>query len=79
VLIPIYGFAEGDSLGLLVLVQDTDSVARLGSTLAQAACMRVTPNPRARVRHAGKFLDPNLTVAESGLTPLARIDLVSER
>jgi hypothetical protein len=78
-LIPLYGFAEGDSLGLLVLVQDTDSVATLGATLAQAAAVRVAPKPRSRVRFAGKLLDPTLTVAESGLTPLARIDLVSER
>jgi hypothetical protein len=78
-LIPLYGFAEGDSLGLLVLVQDTDSVATLGATLAQAAAVRVVPKPRSRVRFAGKLLDPALTVAESGLTPLARIDLVSER
>ena len=77
-LIPLYGFAQGDSLGLLVLVQDTDTVAMLGATLAQAAAVRVAPAAASRVRFAGKLLDPDVTVAEAGLTPLARIDLVSE-
>jgi hypothetical protein len=77
-LIPLYGFAQGDSLGLLVLVQDTDTIATLGATLAQAAAVRVPPAPKSRVCHAGRVLDPAATVASSGLTPLARVDLVNE-
>lgn len=77
-LIPLYGFATGDSLGVLVLVQDTDTIATLGKTLSQAANMRVAPPKKSRICHAGKALDPESTVAESGLTPLARVDLVKE-
>jgi hypothetical protein len=77
-LIPLYGFARGDCLGLLVLVQDTDTVATLASTISQAAAVRVRAPKKARVCYAGKVLDPSQTVAESGLTPLARVDLVGE-
>lgn len=77
-LIPLYGFAQGDSLGLLVLVQDTDTIATLGKTLAQAAAVRVAPLEKSRVCHGGKLLNPESTVAAAGLTPLARIDLVRE-
>jgi len=77
-LIPLYGFAQGDSLGLLVLVQDTDTIATLAATLAQAASVRVRPARHSRVCHAGKILDPEATVGASGLTALARVDLVNE-
>jgi hypothetical protein len=77
-LIPLYGFVQGDSLGLLVLVQDTDTIAKLAATLAQAASVRVPPAPRSRVCHGGKVLDPETTVGASGLAALARVDLLNE-
>ena len=75
-LIPLYGFVQGDSLGLLVLVQDEDSIATLAATLSQAAEVRVAPFVDPRVCHGGRRLSPSLTVGEAGLKPLARVDLV---
>lgn len=75
-LIPLYGFVQGDALGLLVLVQDEDSIATLAATLSEAARMRVTPFVDPRVCHGGRRLSSSVTVAEAGLKPLARVDLV---
>jgi hypothetical protein len=75
-LIPLYGFVQGDALGLLVLVQDHDSIATLAATLTEAASVRVAPLLDPRVCHGGRRLSPVLTVAEAGLKPLARVDLV---
>jgi len=75
-LIPLYGFVQGDTLGVLVLVQDADSIATLAATLSEAANVRVAPFVEPRVCHAGRRLSPTLTVAEAGLKPLARVDLV---
>jgi len=77
-LVPLYGFVQGDTLGLLVLVRANDTVAMLADSLQQAAEVRVAPRPRAAVFAAGRKLDPESTVAAAGLTPLERVDLVPE-
>jgi len=77
-LIPLYGFVSGDTLGVLVLVQGRDSVATLAATLAQATSMRVASGKRMNVVKNGVVLDPTLTVVDAGLSPLERVDLVAE-
>jgi hypothetical protein len=74
-LIPLYGFVRGDTLGLLVLIHDDDTISAVAQSLAQAASVRVAPFANPVVYRAGKALDPTLTVAEAGLTALERIDL----
>ena len=75
-LVPLYGFLRGDTIGLIVLVQDHQTVADVAAILQQAACVRVAPRRRARVYLAGRALDPRLTVAAAGLTALDRVDVV---
>lgn len=77
-LVPLYGFVQGDTLGLLVLVRTTDTVAQLAATLQEAATMRVTPSVDCYVRHRRARLDPTVTVAAAGLTALDRVELVRE-
>jgi len=77
-LVPLYGFLRGDTLGLVVLVQDDDLVSALAAKLQQAAAVRVEPCPTATVFHRGRVLDPNLTVAQAGLTALDRVDVSPE-
>lgn len=77
-LVPLYGFLKGDSIGLLVLVHDTDSVAEIGRKLQQAAAVRVAPKQRASVYHAGRALALESTVAGAGLSALDRVDVVAE-
>ena len=77
-LVPVHGFVRGDTVGLLVLVHDTDTIADLAHMLAAAASVRLAPSPRARVYRGAVELDPTDTVARAGLTALERVDLVPE-
>jgi hypothetical protein len=76
VLVPLYGFLEGDTIGLLVLVHDDERVADIADRLRQAAAVRVAPKPHAEVYFRGERLDPGLTVAAAGLGALDRVDVV---
>jgi hypothetical protein len=78
VLVPLNGFVRGDTLGVLVLVHDHDTVEAAIRCLTQAASVRVAPFARARLYRSGEPLDPMLTIAEAGLTALDRVDLVPE-
>jgi hypothetical protein len=78
VLVPLHGFVRGDTVGLLVLVHDTDTIAQLAQTLVDAALVRLAAAPSARVFRSGIELDPRDTVAQAGLTALERVDLVPE-
>jgi hypothetical protein len=77
-LIPLYGFVAGDTLGVLVLATDTDTIREVAIKLQQAVAVRVAPRVRAQIYAGGKLLEPSATVAASGLTALDRIDLVGE-
>ena len=79
VLVPLYGFLQGDTLGLVVLVHDHELVSDVASRLQEAAAMRVAPNTNAAVYCRGKQLDPTLTVAAAGLTALDRVDVIGEK
>ena len=77
-LVPLYGFLRGDTLGLVILVQDTDRIREVARNLQEAATVRVAPHARARVYARGHLLHPDLTVAEAGLSALDRVDVVTE-
>lgn len=77
-LVPLHGFLQGDSVGLLLLVQDTDTLAHVARTMIDAAAVRVAPAPHARVFRAGVELALTETVASAGLVALERIDLVPQ-
>jgi hypothetical protein len=73
--IPLYGFLEGDTLGLLVLASEQDTAAALAAKLQAAAAPRVRPREGARVWANGQKLERWVTVAAAGLGPLDRIDV----
>lgn len=77
-MIPLYGFLEGDTIGLLVLAEETDSVRDLAAKLQQAARVRVARAPRVKVVFQGRPLDPDTTVAQTDLGPLDRFDVVQD-
>lgn len=68
--IPLYGFLEGDTIGLLLLAQEEDSVGDLVAKLQGAAAVRVAPEPGFGLWHEDKQLDPELTVKDARLSPL---------
>jgi hypothetical protein len=78
VLVPLYGFLRGDTVGLLVLVHDGDLVGDIAHRMQRAATMRVAPLTSGRVFVRGRELDPQLTVAQAGLTALDRVDVIPE-
>jgi hypothetical protein len=74
--IPLYGFLEGDTLGLLVLAQDDDTILELARKLQDSASIRVARNERIQLVYDGKIIDPALTVGRAGLQALDRFDVI---
>jgi hypothetical protein len=74
-MIPLYGFLEGDTLGLLILATEQDTAAELARKLQDAAALRVAPAERVRVWVRGAPLAPASTVAAAGLQALDRFDV----
>ena len=74
-LIPIYGFVEGDTMGVLVLAEERESVSSLTSKLLDAVSLRVDVNYQYEAIYQGHVLAPDATVVQSDLRPLQRLDL----
>jgi hypothetical protein len=74
--IPLYGFLEGDTLGLLVLGEEGETVLELSRKLQDAASIRVTRSHKISFVYNGKTIDPELTVAQAGLQALDRFDVI---
>ena len=78
VTIPLYTFVRGDCLGLILLVDDAHSMTEVALRAQRAAGMRVAPAARVGVYRNDLRLDPKMTVADAGLRPLDRIDILPE-
>jgi len=74
--IPLYGFLEGDMLGLLVFAEEVETVQELARKLQDAASIRVARNNDVELIYNGKTVDPALTVAQAGLQALDRFDVI---
>lgn len=74
--IPLYGFLQGDVLGLLILAEENETVHALSERLQEAASVRVAHIQNVRVLYKGNVLDPGLTLREAGLNTLERFDVV---
>jgi hypothetical protein len=74
--IPLYGFLQGDVLGLLIVADERESVHALAEQLQEAASVRVAKSQNVRVIYKGSVLDPGLTLREAGLAALERFDVV---
>ena len=78
-MIPLYGFLEGDTIGLLVFAEEGDTMADLARKLQKSAALRVAPRERVRVVFKGRLLDPALPLREAGFEALDRFDVVEDR
>lgn len=74
--IPLYGFLQGDVLGLMILAGEDDTVQVLAERLQDAASLRVAHIEPVSVIYHGNVLSPGLTLREAGLSPLERFDVV---
>jgi hypothetical protein len=75
--IPLYGFLQGDVIGLLILADDGDTLEALARKLQAAASLRVATRDQVRVVYSDKTMDLTMTVAQAGLQPLDRFDVLS--
>jgi hypothetical protein len=74
--VPLFVFVRGDTLGLVVLAGEAESVDDLARRLARAAAPRVTLLAPLRVLHRGKLLQGALSLREAGVNALDRVDLI---
>lgn len=74
--IPLYGFLEGDTLGLLVLAEEGETVLELARKLQDAASVRVPRSDKISFVYSGRAIDSGLTVAQVGLQALDRFDVI---
>ena len=75
-MIPLYGFLQGDSTGLLVLAEESDTAAELAEKLQSAARIRVGAAGKVKVVFQGVILTPQTTVAQSQMGALDRFDVI---
>ena len=74
--IPLYGFLQGDVLGLLIVADEHITVRALSEQLQEAASVRVAKSRNVCVIYKGNVLDPGLTLRDAGLAALERFDVV---
>jgi hypothetical protein len=75
-LIPLYGFLQGDTMGLLIPVEEHETVLDLARRLQQAANVRVAFQARVEVWYKDQVLALESTIAQVGFAPLERFDVV---
>jgi hypothetical protein len=72
---PLYGFLEGDTIGLVILASERDSMAELAAKLVAAAAVRVAPPGPVHVEVRGERIADGVTVTGARLTALDRFDV----
>jgi hypothetical protein len=75
--IPLYGFLQGDTVGLLILADEGDTLQSLAQKLQDAASLRVASKDSVQVIYNDKAMDPAITIAEAGFQALDRFDVIS--
>ena len=75
--IPLYGFLQGDTVGLVILAEEYDTLQALAQKLQVAASLRVAYRDQVQVVYNDQTMDPAMTVAQAGLQPLDRFDVVA--
>jgi Toluene-4-monooxygenase system protein B (TmoB) len=75
--IPLYGFLQGDTLGLLILADEGETVQTLARKLQDAGSLRVAGRDHVHLVYNDKAMDPALTVAQAGFQALDRFDVIA--
>jgi Toluene-4-monooxygenase system protein B (TmoB) len=75
--IPLYGFLQGDTLGLLILADEAETIQILARKLQDAASLRVAGREHVHLVYNHKAVDPELTVAQAGFEAFDRFDVIS--
>jgi Toluene-4-monooxygenase system protein B (TmoB) len=75
--IPLYGFLQGDTVGLLILADEGETVQTLAGKLQDAASLRVAHRAHVQLVYNDKAMDPALTIAQAGFEAFDRFDVIS--
>jgi hypothetical protein len=73
--IPVYGFLEGDTIGLLVLADEQEPVAAMAAKVQVAARLRARLEGPLAVLVNGQPVELDATVHQAGIKPLDRVDV----
>jgi hypothetical protein len=73
--IPVYGWVQGDSVIVVVLAREEQTVAELSEQLCQAASVRVAAKGERYAVKAGQRLDPDTPLRAAGIDALDRVDV----
>ncbi len=75
-MIPLYGFLEGDVIGVVVLADESDTIEVLIRKLQASAAVRLKPKANVKLIHKGRPISGETTVLQARMEPLDRIDVV---
>jgi Toluene-4-monooxygenase system protein B (TmoB) len=75
--VPLYGFLQGDTVGLLILAEEAETLQALARKLQDAASLRVAARDPVRVVYNDKTMDLTMTVEQAGLQALDRFDVLA--
>jgi hypothetical protein len=73
--IPLYGFLEGDTIGLLVLAGENERLSVVADKLRASARLRAEIDGPIQLVFRGRPVQLDLTVAQAGISALDRIDV----
>jgi hypothetical protein len=73
---PLYGFVQGDTMGVVVLGRLDGTVADLGADLLRAVGVRINRQGPYQLRAGERRLEPDAVLRTQAMAPLDRIDLV---
>jgi hypothetical protein len=74
-ILPLYGFVEGDTLGVLILADKDESVESVARKLRDAVTLRVDASDDREIVYQGIVLDPLMTLDQAQIAPFQRLDL----
>ena len=74
--VPLYGFLQGDTVGLLILGEEEETLQSLAQKLQDGASLRVAPNDHVRVVYNDEVMDSTITIAQAGFQALDRFDVI---
>ena len=72
---PLYGFVQGDTMGVVVLGRLDGTVAELGANLLRAVAVRLDRRGPYQLRAGARRLELDAPLRTQAVEPLDRIDL----
>jgi hypothetical protein len=73
---PLYGFVQGDTMGIVVLGRIDGTAAELGDNLLRAVGVRVDRRGSYQLVVRERRLDPKATLRTQAVEALDRVDLI---